>query len=525
MNFAGSKHRIADIDDISSYSDLLEADGNSVANKRLCDDLDISELFRYIDRCISSVGEMKLYYRLRNAMNCNSIKSKESVISDLDDDTSLRSKVEKALLNISDIDCHTICNILNTSAPTSRWRSYIIFLPVIEISLVLLSFFSVSPIVSLILGMMFFVLNIVVHYRNKSFTITYIMPILSLRKIRDTAISLAAVDMDVQKEKIKESSEKINHIVKLTNMMNANMVLESDWFILLYLFMELVKIIFLLEPLISNSILSDLNDNRKHIRNIIEYIGDWDLLYSISSFRKWMENNKLEYTTPVIDNTQKCLKIDNLYHPLIQDCVPNSILIDNSVVITGSNMSGKSSFIKAIGVNIVTGYAIDTVFASAFHMPKCRVYTSINLSDDITAGKSYYLTEVTEMKSIIDNCDNPDNYNLVLIDEIFKGTNTIERIAIANAVILYLAEKDNTSVVVSTHDIELARSFTTDKIDVFHFSEEFTDGKLKYDYKLNPGIEYKRNAISILRQCKYPEDIIYSAENNVSRIMVDHFTI
>ena len=95
---------------------------------------------------------------------------------------------------------------------------------------------------------------------------------------------------------------------------------------------------------------------------------------------------------------------------------------------------------------------------------------------------------------------------LVFIDEIFKGTNTVERISIADAVIRHLSSLENTIAVVSTHDIELARGLET-TLDTYHFNETIDSEQIRFSYTLIPGVVYTRNAISLLRLCGYPSSI------------------
>lgn len=182
-------------------------------------------------------------------------------------------------------------------------------------------------------------------------------------------------------------------------------------------------------------------------------------------------------------------------------------------------MSGKSSFLKTIGVNIVAANAMNMCFAESLVLPNCRLHTVLSVSDDINNAQSYYYSEAQRIKSIIDQCNNAplDRTNIVLIDEIFKGTNTIERLSIANAVIKYFTKLNNTFVIVSTHDIELARSFKG-LLDTYHFSEQMEQTTLRFNYKLISGVEYTRNAISILKGCDYPEEIISCAELNTHKI-------
>ena len=188
-------------------------------------------------------------------------------------------------------------------------------------------------------------------------------------------------------------------------------------------------------------------------------------------------------------------------------------------MITGSNMSGKSTFLRTLGLNIISSYALNTCYASSMRLSEFKLYTILSVADNLIASKSYYSSEVERMKFAIDKCSSkPLNCsNIVLIDEIFKGTNTAERISIANAVINYFIELHNTIVVVSTHDIELAYSFDG-IVDIYHFDESIDHNKLIFDYKLKPGLEYKRNAISLLEYYDYPLDIIQKAKLNVHKI-------
>jgi DNA mismatch repair ATPase MutS len=141
-------------------------------------------------------------------------------------------------------------------------------------------------------------------------------------------------------------------------------------------------------------------------------------------------------------------------------------------------------------------------------MPKLRVYTAIRINDDLMNDKSYYFEEVLTIKEMINNSVN--GTNLFLLDEIFKGTNTVERVSAGKAVLRYLAEAGNI-VFVSTHDIELA-DLLKDEYSLYHFSEKVDNNKtVNFDYKLKEGKLKKRNAIQILQINNYPDDVVNEA--------------
>ena len=203
------------------------------------------------------------------------------------------------------------------------------------------------------------------------------------------------------------------------------------------------------------------------------------------------------------------MSVKNIYHPLIENCVENDLLIgDKSILITGSNMSGKSTFLRTFIMNSILAQSIYTCFAEEFISPILKQYSSIRIDDNLFEGKSYYLQEVNIMASLIAEVNSP-NQNLFVLDEIFKGTNTIERISAAKAILSYLNQRNNI-VIISTHDIELS-DMLKDEYDLYHFTETVEAGELYFDHKIKYGQLKTRNAIKLLELSNYPTEIISEA--------------
>jgi DNA mismatch repair ATPase MutS len=141
-------------------------------------------------------------------------------------------------------------------------------------------------------------------------------------------------------------------------------------------------------------------------------------------------------------------------------------------------------------------------------MSRLKIYSAIRISDDLMNDKSYYFEEVLTIKEMIEKSQIPGS-NLFLLDEIFKGTNTIERISAGRAVLSYL-NNENNIVFVSTHDIELA-DLLLDNYILYHFSEQMDKKTVDFDFKLKEGKLKNRNAIRILEINDYPEVIITEA--------------
>lgn len=281
--------------------------------------------------------------------------------------------------------------------------------------------------------------------------------------------------------------------------------LDGDMEALFWTMLELVKTLFLLEPLLLFAVLKDLNSRRKEIEDVFSFVGQIDSLISIASLRKGLR----KYCLPVISENHKKLTATHIYHPLIPDCVENSIEVNSkSILLTGSNMSGKTSFIRTIGINAISAFTLNTCFADYFLIPLVRIYSAIRITDDLMNDKSYYFEEVLTIKEMITSGIN-GRANLFLLDEIYKGTNTIERISAGKAVLSNLT-KDENIVFVSTHDIELA-DLLKDEYELYHFSEKVDNKSVDFDYKLKTGKLRHRNAIKILQINDYPESVINEA--------------
>ncbi len=194
-----------------------------------------------------------------------------------------------------------------------------------------------------------------------------------------------------------------------------------------------------------------------------------------------------------------------LGHPLIPDekKVVNDFTMDKLGeirIITGSNMSGKSTFLRTLGINLCLAYAGGPVNASIFQTALFRLFTCIRVSDSVTDGYSYFYAEVKRLKTLLSELEEGDRFPLFfLIDEIFKGTNNRERLLGSRAYIQALVGR-NCLGAISTHDLELVKlADTFPQIKNYHFREEVIDGSMVFDYLLRPGPCPTTNALKIMQ--------------------------
>ncbi len=263
----------------------------------------------------------------------------------------------------------------------------------------------------------------------------------------------------------------------------------------LFLFLNLFGLLKLVMFLVS---LERLKTSRTEIRSIYEAIGSLDAHIAVASYTESVAH----FTTPVFAGTGG-LDVSNIYHPLIERAVPNSfVLRKESALITGSNLAGKTTFIKTIGVNVILARTLFLCLAEAARLPWVIVRSSIKHDERVTDGQSYYSRQIEEIREFIECA--PGRF-LFLIDEIFRGTNTVERIAIAAATIRHLSA-DN-MVLVTTHDIEL-EELLKNCVRMFHFSEQIEGSRYFFDYVLRPGACRSGNAIRLIELQNYPAEVV-----------------
>ena len=202
---------------------------------------------------------------------------------------------------------------------------------------------------------------------------------------------------------------------------------------------------------------------------MFEALGYLDSAQSLAAWRSTLPN----WCVPTFTAARKAIRVEQLEHPLLADAVPNSVELDGqSLLITGSNMSGKTTFVRTLGVNAVLAQTLYTVCATSWRAPMLGVRTSIGRADSLVEGKSYYLAEVESVLALVRAKDDARQH-LFLLDEVFRGTNTTERVAAACAVLSHLNQGDDL-VVAATHDLELLGLLSGD-FAMHHFREQVVE--------------------------------------------------
>lgn len=265
----------------------------------------------------------------------------------------------------------------------------------------------------------------------------------------------------------------------------------------------------LLDFTIYNRVLHCLKERQREFQRLFELVGELDMLIAVASFRESLPL----HCVPDFGN-DSCLIMEDVYHPLIDKPVYNSVSLEKNTIITGSNASGKSTFIKAAAINEILAQTIHTCTARSMTLPFAFVKTSMAVKDNPMDGESYYMKEIKSLKRTVSSM-NARVPVLCAIDEILRGTNTNERIAASAAILKYLKQQ-NCIVIVATHDLELLSLLQEEGYDFYYFSEQPDNGDVLFDYTIRKGRSRETNAIKMLQRIGFPKDITDEA-NQVYR--------
>jgi hypothetical protein len=239
-----------------------------------------------------------------------------------------------------------------------------------------------------------------------------------------------------------------------------------------------------------------------HVRDWLATIGDAEALAALAT----LAYGEPTWTMPAVDGELDSVRVAGLGHPLLQDDarVVNDIEIGppgTFLLVTGSNMSGKSTLLRAIGVNLVLAGAGGPVCASAFSAPPVRLWTSVRVEDSLERGVSFFMAELQRLKQVVDAAtggDRAEGRLFYLLDEILQGTNTSERQIAARRVIRHLVDEGAIGAV-STHDLTLAEGPELDAVaQAVHLRDTVTATGMSFDYKLRPGVATSTNALRLM---------------------------
>ena len=472
-------------------------------------DLDMDQVFRRINICQTSPGEEVLYARLRALADLEA--GWEEGLAALEADPDMRLAIQVLLYQMGKSDDNGIPELATSAADESLPHPLLIricsYLP---FAAILLSIFYLP--IGIILLIASLAINGGLSYwgkkklRGRLHTAAYASSLLWCAK---KLARLSMPGLESFKNRLMQYIKPFAHLGGALSGVVRQTVSIGDMSGIITMF----QIFLLLDLKGYNRAMSAFTRHREALEGLYNTIGDLDVLIAVLSFRKSLPF----YCQPQFG---KALTLDfqAMTHPLLDGGIANSLTLHRGALITGSNASGKSTFIKAVAVNCILAQAIHTCCAKVFVLPQARVLSSMALRDSLTGGDSYFVAEIKSFRRILDAAR--QTTCLCFVDEILRGTNTIERIA-ASAAVLSALQKENSLCLVATHDIELTQILQS-QYDNYHFREHLENGAVRFDFILHPGPSRTRNAILLLDVMGFPPKVIERAQTMVSAFEADH---
>ncbi len=470
-------------------------------------DLNMDEVFKRMNYTYSAAGEEYLYYLLRTPMQEDTgTETMEKHIYYFMQNEEDRVAYQTFFAGIGKTGKYSIydyLDYLDLLGERSNGKHYLGNLA-IAAALALLFFSAQYGILLLVAALMY---NITSYFKDKNEIDPYITSfgyILRLIENVEKMEKLPARAFEKEMEELKNCRKKMggfrtgSYIVMSSSRMSASgnpLEVLLDY-LRMALHLDLIKF---------NSMLSEVRKNKDTIDKMLTIIGYMEAMAAIGAFRTSLES----YCIPEFDK-RRGIKAENLYHPLLDEPVKNSILTEKGVLITGSNASGKSTFLKTVAVNAILAQTIHTCMADHYHAGLYRIMSSMALRDDLAGGDSYYIVEIKSLKRILNQIEENGNPVLCFVDEVLRGTNTVERIAASTQILKSLA-RSSVLCFAATHDIELTHLLER-YYNNYHFEEEIIDNDVVFHYNLLKGRAVTRNAIKLLGVMGYDDAIIREAE-------------
>lgn len=500
--------RERDMEFIRMYHDLV-AVPEATVDETTWRDLGGDELFVLLDRTRSLPGRQVLYHQMRTYVRDDARLAERARQYQLfRRDAALREQIQLALRPLESRQAGWLAPLLVSplpERPRHAWRWYLLsglslacllgMVVVPQLFLAVLALLVVNLVINETYGR-----KVTPHFRGFTQIDHLLTLVRTLAKLPDTR-GLPQLEALRARAPLAADLQKKLGWVALDRSQMGDMGTVVLW---------LLNLAFLVDILAFLRSLEVLRQHQGELVALLEAVGSLDAAIAVASY---LEGTPCTCVPCLVD--ERRIEATGLSHPLLADPVGHDLALQGrSALITGSNMAGKTTFIRTVGLNVILAQTLHLALAERAVLPRARVQSSIRREDHLAAGQSYFFAELARVRTFLDAAET-EPLQLFVIDEIFRGTNTVERIASSTAVLRHLGERH--LVLVTTHDLEL-QDLLGAAYDMFHFEEQVVDGRCVFDYQLRSGPARSRNAIRLLGACGYPESLTREALDLADRI-------
>lgn len=466
------------------------------------DDLGLTEVFAAIDRSQGMPGRQVLYHQLRMYVTDASVLAERARQHEIfRRESSLREQIQLLMERLDRPGAEYMAPfLLDFLPPRPRLAWLFPVLSVVSIAAFVGTFFF-HPL--FLFALLMTLINGTIYYTYGQSIAPHFSGFAQINSLLGVAAELSQISDGPGLPQIAELRQSRPLIDALRRRLGWLVVDRRTLPDLLQAVFGYLNMGFLLDVVVFLRSVHLLEKNRAALVHIFETVGSLDAAIAVASYLEGLP----VFALPELGEHRR-IEVTGIYHPLIPQPVENTFSLNGrSALITGPNMAGKTAFIRAMGINLILAQTLGFCLARSAVLPRSIVKSSIRREDRLSDGESYFFAEIKQVLDFI-HCGQNGPPHVFLIDEIFRGTNTIERIASAAAVLRYLAEEN--IVFATTHDVELQRMLA-DSYAMHHFSDRVVDGKYGFDYLIHPGPVRSRNAIKLLALSGYPATITEEA--------------
>lgn len=461
-------------------------------------DLDLDDIYVDMNATYSGAGDIMLYAMLRTP--CVTMKDLSRRYEIMEWATTQEEEREKVIEHLYEIgkryEDMMDQALLNDHSKVSRGKLSII-LVILQFLSVILAIFMPNPFFFVAVGIILFNISRAAYIHKQLekevnalvYVLAHMKGLHQLANLPFTGLSDIQEEFQAVSSSLSDIRSKysLNYFEKSINVVNFMFQTESIYYD------KFAKII---------------HEKQNEIRQAIGLVGLIDACIAAASYVERKELN----TDIKLETKGAFMDAKDMVHPLLKNPIANQVDIHENRLITGSNATGKSTYLKMIAINAIFAQSFHFVFAKTYHASLFQIATSMSLHDDLFANDSTFVAEVKSLMHLL-SLEKKEIPTLCMVDEILRGTNTQERIA-ASSVILKLFAQRNYCCLSATHDMELTKILDS-YYKNYYFTETMKNNKMLFDYKIHEGASKSRNAIKLLALLGYKNTLTTNAEQRL----------
>lgn len=487
----GDAHRLVDLE---RGAGAPAPDGCAWLDEATIEDLELADVASAIDRTVSPAGAQQHWRIIAAPAHRRDVLAKrEAALAEMARDREGTSRLRTVLARMAEPDTAYVPLLLWSEMPPLPMRGRTFGLLQAALAACVAGGFLVTPLFW-IAALVLFVTNVIIDDRTNTTLANHARALQMFGKVLDVGTRIVAERVGPQawRDAIAAELPALEPLRRRLRAMTINDPFDISGVVISAL---------LVRPKALSASLELLAKERGAMTRLHRLVGELDALQSIAA---WRAERAHELEVPELTDGPPALDVVDVRHPTIAGAVGNDLALPGrSLVVTGSNMSGKSTFLRALALNAVLAQSIHTVCAGRWRSSFLRVHTAMRAVDATALGLSTYAAEIQAVGALIAAAEGPAS--LFALDEPFRGTNPSVRVPIVVAVLEHLARGH--LVAAATHDLDVAHRLSP-AFDRGYFQETDDDGGEIFDYLLRKGTAVTTNAVTLLRRAGYPDSIL-----------------